>query len=245
MHFLSKPNLPQNKIKHIIIGEHQPVIDMLNKLGTEVFILDNNRNIQTPVQAHADMTVLHLGGNKFLSYDYKTAEKLNQMGANCRSPKKEQCRNYPQDIAVNALIIGNFIICNTKYCADEIVEHAKFHCMKLINTSQGYARCSVAVIDESSVITADKDIAAKMSGEGFDVLQIRPGYISLPGYDYGFIGGCCGKIDKDKILFCGDINTHPDAEQIIEFIKARKIEIITIGHGRLFDFGGFISVDEE
>lgn len=244
MNFISKPNLPHNKVKHIIIGEHRILIDALHKLGTEVFVLKSNSKIQKPVQSHADMTVLHLGGRDFLSYDHEVARKLNNMGANCRIPQKEQHKDYPQDIAVNALIINDFVVCSTKYCADEIVDYATVNGMKIINTSQGYARCSVAVIDEKSVITADKDIAAKMSGEGFDVLQIRPGHISLPGYNYGFIGGCCGKIDKDKIIFCGDVNTHPDAEKIIQFIESRNIEIITVGSGQLYDFGGLVSIDE-
>lgn len=245
MRFISNPNLPQSKVKTVIIGENPTVIELLNKLGTEIITLKNNINIQTPVQAHADMTVLHLGDGRFLSYDDEITQKLKKMGAVCRIPQKKQQPNYPQDIALNCLIIGNFIICNTRYCADEIIEYASANNKKIINTSQGYARCSVAVIDENSVITADKDIAEKMSGEGFDVLRINPGYISLPGYNYGFIGGCCGKIDKDKILFCGDIETRPDAKRITDFIKSKKIEIITAGSGELFDFGGFITIFEE
>lgn len=245
MHFISKPNLPQSRVKKAVIGKYPIIIDALNRLGTEAFISENNSNLQKPVQSHADMTILHLGGKNFLSYNDKITQKLNQMGAYCRRPQRMQRSNYPQDIVLNCLIIGNFIVCNTKYCADEIIEFASANNMKIIHTAQGYARCSVAVIDEKSVITADKDIAAKMSGEGFDVLQIHAGNISLPGYDYGFIGGCCGKINKDKILFCGDIKTHPDAKRITEFIEARNIEIICTHSGQLFDFGGFISVCEE
>jgi len=245
MHFINKPNLPQSKVKTAIIGKYPIVVDALNQLGTEVFVLENNENLQKPVQAHADMTLLHLGSNEFLSYNEEITKKLNQTGAFCCRPQKEQHSNYPQDIVLNCLIIENYILCNTKYCADEIIAYADMKNMKIIHTAQGYARCSAAVIDEKSIITADKDIASKMSGEGFDVLQIQAGHISLPGYDYGFIGGCCGKIDKNKILFCGDIETHPDAQRIKDFIKARNIEIICTHSGQLLDFGGIISVNEQ
>lgn len=245
MNFISKPNLPQHRLKYAVVGDYPIVIDVLDKLGTEVFVLEDNPNLQKPIRAHADMTVLHLGGRYFLSYNDKLTLKLSEMGAICSRPQKQQCNNYPQDIALNCLIIDNYIACNTKYCADEVIDFASEKGLKTINTAQGYARCSVAVIDEKSVITADNDIAAKMSGEGFDVLQIQPGHILLPGYDYGFIGGCCGKIEKNKILFCGDIYKHPDAQRITEFIKSRDIEIICTHNGQLFDFGGMISVYEE
>ena len=138
MHFISKPNLPQSRVKKTIIGKYPIIIDALNKLGTEVFISKNNSNLQKPVQSHADMTILHLGGENFLSYNDKITQKLNQMGAYCRRPQRMQCSSYPQDIVLNCLITDNFIVCNTKYCADEIIEFASANNKKHIFLSRGH-----------------------------------------------------------------------------------------------------------
>jgi hypothetical protein len=46
---------------------------------------------------------------------------------------------------------------------------------------------------------------------------------------YGFIGGCCGKIE-DEFVFYGDITEHPDFEKIYNFINDRNIKI------KWFDF---------
>lgn len=229
----------------VIVGRNSRVIDLLRRLGTEVFVSENNKNLQIPVQSHADMSVLHLGDNKFLTYDSAIAKTLKSMGADCAVPAVEQAADYPHDVALNCLVLGSFIVCNTLFCAPEIPLLAEKTGRKLINVRQGYARCSVAVVDEHSVITADKKIAAKLLGEGLDVLCISSGSIELPGYNCGFIGGCCGKISRDKLLFCGDPANHPDGERIYEFVNSKGIEIITTADEPLFDFGGIIQVFEQ
>lgn len=244
MSFIKDPNLPQSFIKSAVVGNYPEIIDALRQLGTEVIMLDENRSLSEPVRKHADMSCLSLGGGRFLTYDNALAEKLSLAGADVIIPKAAQSSDYPHDIGVNCLIIGKYIICNTTYCVPELREYAESNDLKLLNVRQGYARCSVAVIDERSVITADKGIAERMSGEGFDVLLIRPGFIELPGYDCGFIGGCCGKMSKDRILFSGSLRSHPDGAAITEFVTSRGVEIITASDGILYDFGGFIAVEE-
>jgi len=242
MKFIKNPNLPEHQVKLAAVGNHQRVIELLHKLGTEVFVLSDNQNIQIPVRMHADMSLLHLGDKKFLSYDEGIAEYLRKFGADIDIPRCAQGCLYPQDVGLNALFVGDNLVCNTRYCVREVLDQAKLTNKRIIDVNQGYARCSVAVIDKNSVITADEAIARKLSGEGFDVLRIRPGCIELPGYDYGFIGGCCGKLSSDKILFCGNPLNHPDGRLITEFIKSKDIEIITTDESNLFDFGGIVQI---
>ena len=56
-------------------------------------------------------------------------------------------------------------------------------------------------------------IYKKLTRYGIDVLLIRPGYIELPGYPYGFIGGTNGNLSKDIIVFSGSLKEHPDYEK--------------------------------
>ena len=85
--------------------------------------------------------------------------------------------------------------------------------LELIPVKQGYAKCSLCIVSENAVITADEGLAYTLCRAGLDVLKIIPGCIRLPGYGYGFIGGCCGKLDAATMAFAGDPLTHPDGKK--------------------------------
>ena len=111
-----------------------------------------------------------------------------------------------------------------------------------IFVAQGYANCSVAVVDEHSIITADCGIAKACRAAGLDVLQICPGFIRIPVYDTGFIGGCCGKLGADQLAFTGRLDSHPDGMKIRAFIKECGVQIIELTDEPLFDIGGLLQL---
>jgi hypothetical protein len=116
---------------------------------------------------------------------------------------------------------------------------------KKIEVKQGYCKCSVLIVDENSVITDDESIHRKMSENGIDSLFVSKGDISLPGHEYGFIGGSSGKISKETIIFFGDVRNHRDFKKISEFITNHGCKFICTDSGALRDIGGFISITEE
>ena len=69
-----------------------------------------------------------------------------------------------------------------------------------ISSRQGYSRCSVCVVSDNAIITADEGICRSAEAHGVDVLKIRPGYIDPPGFDYGFIGGQASKFQTQSLL---------------------------------------------
>ena len=73
---------------------------------------------------------------------------------------------------------------------------------------QGYAKCSTVLVNEQACITADTSIAAAVKQCGLDVLQIRPGFVELPGYPYGFLGGGKRKTFPGCVGLCGEIWTR-------------------------------------
>jgi len=179
---------------------------------------------------------------KELEKQIKEKYSVEVLTIKCDISKEEEVENMINTIVDTFggidILVNNASVSRDSLLLDKNIKEFK----RIIDVNQGYARCSVAVIDKNSVITADEAIARKLSGEGFDVLRIRPGCIELPGYDYGFIGGCCGKLSSDKILFCGNPLNHPDGRLITEFIKSKDIEIITTDESNLFDFGGIVQI---
>lgn len=148
---------------------------------------------------------------------------------------------YPRDVLYNACSTGKYFVHNLKYTAPELLAEAENIGLEMINVPQGYAKCSICVVDEDSVITYDRGIAAAcaLRAPALNVLLVSPGHIELPGYATGFIGGTGGRIGR-AVLFNGDLSAHPDFTQIKEFIESRGLECVWFTDIPLTDIGSII-----
>ncbi|MEG0894677.1 MAG: hypothetical protein RSE93_03105 [Oscillospiraceae bacterium] len=216
-------NLPQNFIKKCIVGD-LTISEDFNRLGIKTIITKPTLLLPKPVCTHPDMIFHYLDSKHLYSIyqtDYIDSIKISENAKNY----------YPYDILLNAARIGENIICNSKYTAKEILVG------NIIDVKQGYAKCSTLVIDENSIVTSDSSIANAWIG---DVLHIQSGYINLAGYNYGFIGGCGGKLDKNTLYLTA--NTHPEINQITAFAKERNVDIIFGSYPILTDVGSIIPI---
>ncbi len=238
------PNLPRCGVRLAVCGDYKPIRDALEQRGVKVITVKESSYLPAPVARHADMLCCHAAENTVVTADAELASQLCSYGVNAVPADREPGGVYPFDCRFNCLSIGEFAVGKTdaldKALLDVLAQHGK----KLIDVRQGYARCSVAAVDERSVITSDRGIAAAMTSCGFEVLLISPGNILLEGYDTGFIGGCCGRLSADRMLFCGDVMSHPDGGKIVSFLSSRGITAECAGGGTLADFGGFVPLCE-
>ncbi len=238
------PNLPDKPVRTVICGQHPAVISALGKYGAEVITVQNSRDLPIPVSNHADMMCCHCGAGAVITADEALCARLRRLGTDCRmigAPLKDK---YPGDIALNCLVTDRCAIGRIDSLDRNLLAYFEENGIKTINVKQGYARCSAAVVDKESFITADKGIAAALEAQGFEVLLISSGWIRLDGYDTGFIGGCCGKISYNTMLFCGDVLSHPDGQRICGFLESRGVSAQCIHSGQLVDFGGFITLEQ-
>jgi hypothetical protein len=97
-------------------------------------------------------------------------------------------------------------------------------------------------VNEKSGITSDEGIFRTLSGQGFDILLIRPGHIRLPGMDYGFIGGATGLISKHEMVVAGSLNLHPDGVRIEEFLADRGVSLVNLSEEPAMDIGTIIGL---
>ena len=67
----------------------------------------------------------------------------------------------------------------------------------------------------------------------------------LPGYDTGFVGGCCGLIDKGLLAFTGSIEKFHQGERIIDFLQQHGIRFCSLTDGPMRDIGGILPLMEE
>lgn len=247
--FVVKPNLPQGRVKSVIMGSGYIELETaLAELGIKVICIANNDGIAAPVRAHADMSAYYCGNGELI-ISKNIFDSCNAVmfpaGTAPRCSADGQSEKYPLDIGLNACEVGNVVFCSVENTDKAILEYAEKSGKKLINVRQGYTKCSVCVLDEKHIITADKSIAVAAQCEGIEALLIEAGFFELPGYDYGFIGGSCFKCSADTIAFTGSLDGHPDKAYILEFINKLGLKVVYLTNGRCFDVGSILPLSEE
>lgn len=242
---IDRPNLPENDVRLVAISESAGEASrFLHSLGIKTVDIQANPQLSQAVSAHADIKFLHTPSHILYAYkeeidSFKNLQFFTVLGIDYKmSP------NYPNDVRLNCAIIGNKIICNKRTVAKEIIEMAKINGFEIIDTKQGYSKCSVCVINEDAIITDDPSIHKAAQNYFNDTLFISKGSIVLKAANYGFIGGCTGKLSKNTIAFNGRIESHEDHNKIIDFINKYKMTAVELTSERLEDIGGIIPLTE-
>lgn len=193
--------------------------------------------LESAVASHPDMLLFPTDQGILSHADYSIeGVSLIPIGAAVRSP-------YPHDVLLNAAVVGEWLVCRPDAVAEEILLYAKEKGIRTLPVRQGYAKCNLCIVSKRAAITEDASIAKALMDKGVDVLQVRPGYVTLPGYDYGFIGGASG-CDGKHVFFNGDLFLHPDGERIAQFCKQHHKEPISLASGALTDVGSLLFADQ-
>ena len=248
--FIQLPNLPL-QCKAVLYGEKyaEKLKKRLELLQIESIIVPDNPFVDKRLTGHADLSVLHAGGERILLAPYlkgsAVSSYLQSLGAVLTYPQIRQSDIYPEDAQLNLCMIGKCVLYNINSVPDCIVEILT-NCGDLCFQScrQGYSRCAVCVVDEQSLITADRGIAAAAEALGMHVLRIAPGAVVLDGFPYGFIGGASFKISEKNLAFTGRLDGHPDCERILSFLREREIEPLFLTQEPIFDIGSAIPILE-
>lgn len=213
--------------------------DYLKSKGFCLHLLNGSTSpVYREVSTHADIHMCRMG----------VWEKQEIFPGNTESLGNK----YPENIIYNAVCTGKYFIHNLKYTDPNLMRAAeKWHAscfsgssLQKLHTNQGYTRCCCLPVDDSSFITSDEGIFGTLSAAGAQVLLISKGHIRLPGFDYGFIGGCGGHIIIEGIptmIFNGNLSEHPDFKNMADFIKARHIDIVYFEDEPLTDIGSILS----
>lgn len=245
--FVENPNLPIGRIKHLIIGEKykSKLENSLRAHEIEPIWLPDNPFIDERLSGHCDLSLLHMRGYNFMTYNYLNSSNFakisEQLGAEFIFLDNPKTPDYPSDCALNICLVGKNSIMNPGTSANKIVNFLTTE-YKIIKCKQSYSRCSVCIVNEDSIITADKSIADNAEKSGLNVLRIQPGFIELTGFEYGFIGGASFKISSDEIVFTGKLLNHPDKHAIESFITERGIKIVYLTDENIFDIGSAVPI---
>lgn len=243
LRFVEKPHLPQGRVQQLILGEKYKIVleNALFAKNIAPIWLNSNGYVDERLSGHCDLMAIHLGGN-ILAVQTDAAnncEIINNIKLIQTAPPIKP--EYPYDAGLNICIVGDKLIYNPKSADPAII--AKLNGKKLC-CKQGYTKCSVCVVDENSIITADNKIAAIASAAGMDVLCVSEKLTALDGFEHGFIGGASFKINRNEMAFTGIINDNTERHRIERFLNERGVCAVYLTNEPLFDIGSAIPITE-
>ncbi len=211
-------------------------------MGFKIIPIPPINLVAEPISSHPDIQIF-VHNNSAFTHPAIPRDVIKSLEKYCNvnicSTKLNN--KYPLDIPYNIVCIGNIAFHKVEYTPSEIKKYFTDNNINLINTNQGYSKCSTLVVNDKSIITADKSIHNIAIANGIDSLLITPGFINLPGYKHGFIGGASG-LFKKTILLTGKIDHHPDCETIIDFINKRDINISYLSKNPIIDIGSILTI---
>lgn len=229
--------------KVILSGEYPIFGKRLSELGYHVVYTEPLPQLISYERYHADMQCLIPDDHAFVLRECTSlAETLSEY-YHVVLTEENIGGKYPDNVRLNAAVVGNTIVANLKALDKKVITYAEKAGYQLIQVNQGYAKCSMAVVSDRAVITADSGIYNSLKETNIDVMKIRQGRVVLSGAEYGFIGGASGldiNNGKRTLYFAGCIERHPDYDDIKMFCDQHRTEIVSLTEDNLTDIGGMI-----
>lgn len=237
-------------MKQLIIDKRMRKIEKekLEELGYNLVEIQKSLNVYEEISSHVDIFACKVGQKLIIEpnqYDV-ILKKISKKYSLEKGQEKIES-NYPRDIKYNVCTIGKKALHNFKFCDTKVKQELIEQGYELINTTQGYTNCSIAVIDENSAIVTDKGLYKILQKHNIDVLylQYEPDIKLLNSQGYskrkGFIGGAIARIG-DKIIIFGDLDKIDEEGKIRDFISVRGLKIVEFKKMDVIDYGGIVEL---
>lgn len=247
--FIQYPNLPLERVSLAVVDGRIPWEMEKNLRDIDIRLIKTKRTegLYEAVSYHPDIIIHHLGGNEIVvapNTDNQFIYSLEEEGFKIIFGKNPVEGTYPYDISYNVARFGNKAVCSIKYTDEVLLQKLYERGIEIINVNQGYAKCSICVVSKNAVITSDKGIYRELQKNNIDVLLITPGNICLFNMEYGFIGGASGSVSDSGIVFFGNIDLHPNNDEIRKFMSKYNKTVINLSVNLLMDLGTLIPLKE-
>ena len=217
--------------------------EKLIELGYELIEINESTKVYPEISSHVDIFACKVRDKIII--EPTQYQNIMPYVKNIIKGQDEIQEKYPADIKYNVCTIGKKAIHNFQYTDTKLKQELINNNYELINTTQGYTNCSIAVIDENSAIVSDKGLYKILKFHDIDTLLVENNLDIklLNGKNYsskkGFIGGCITRLG-DSIIVFGDLNKIDINGRIRDFITSKKIKIIEFKDIDIIDYGGLI-----
>lgn len=233
--------------KRVIIDNRIRKIEKekLIELGYELIEINTSTKVYPEISSHIDIFACKVRDKIII--EPTQYQNIMPYVKNIIKGQDEIQEKYPDDIKYNVCTIGKKAIHNFQYTDAKLKQELINNNYELINTTQGYTNCSIAVIDDNSAIVSDKGLYKILKFNDIDTLLVENNLDIklLNGENYsskkGFIGGCITRLG-DSIIVFGDLNKIDIDGRIRDFITSKKIKIIEFKDFDIIDYGGLIEI---
>ena len=233
-------------MKKIIIDERMRQIEKikLKELGYEIIEIKKSNKVYPEISSHVDIFTCKIGEK--IVVEPSQYVNISSMPVVIKGNEEIESE-YPYDIKYNVCTIGKRALHNFKYTDSVLKDELIKQGYELINTTQGYTNCSIAVIDENSAIVTDKGLYKILQKHNIAVLYLEyePDIKLLNSGKYsnrnGFIGGAISRIGE-KIIVFGDLNKIDINGKIRQFINKKGTQIIDFQGLDVIDYGGIVEI---
>lgn len=224
--------------------------EKLEELGYNLVEIQKSLNVYEEISSHVDIFVCKIGEKIIIEPNlYEIIQKSIFPKYTIEKGHEKIGHNYPSDIKYNVCTIGKKALHNFEFCDSKIKQELINQGYELVNTTQGYTNCSIAVIDDNSAIVTDKGLYKILQKHNIDVLYL-PYELDiklLNGQEYskrkGFIGGAISRVGN-KIIILGDLKKIDKEGRIREFISRKSLEILEFKGLDIIDYGGIVEIEE-
>ena len=217
-------------------------------LGVNLKKLPKKEGLPNAIESHADILMFAHKNKIITSAEYCDTAPWVFTDIREYSPKTEILfssesygSEYPSDALFNVLVVRNYAFMKSDTASEAVRRYTESIGLKTVTVKQGYPACTVLAFGNSA-ITADEGMARALGSCDIKVTLIKNGGITLPPYEYGFIGGASG-VYKDRVYFLGNLSTHPDADVINDAIKAEGYTAVSLSDEPLSDLGRIIFIE--
>lgn len=220
----------------------------LEKLGFEVIRTIGCRELYDAISYHPDIVLHPIEGRDIVVaknvFDYYDS-LLRPYGFNLVASDKMLGEKYPDNICLNIGRVSNCAIHNKKHTDGQALRLFQSSGIELIETKQGYGKCSTLTIGEKSLITTDMGIKKRLDKDtDIEAYFVDPEGIKLEGMDYGFIGGCGNMISERELVLSGRYDHMKDREYLDSIFREKNIEVIYLSDDKISDIGGIIFLEK-
>lgn len=236
-------------MKYLLIDERMRDVEKqtLKNLGYELIEIKKSTNVYPEISSHVDIFACKVK-DKIVVEKHIYDILKNKFKRKIIKGDSTVQNVYPNDINYNVCIVGNKAIHNFKYTDSKIISELNKNNFELINVKQGYSNCSIAVIDENSIILSDKGLYNSLKNRGIDMLFLDyiPNIKLLnENGEYsqknGFIGGAISRIGDNIVVF-GDLDKIDYNNKIRNFIKKKNLNIKESTGINVVDYGGIMEI---
>lgn len=253
--FIKNPNLPEGRVS-LAIADGRISVEtekMLLERGVRLIKTDGVSALYSAVAFHPDIMMFYAGeGRAVVPPDApdKLYYSLEKEGLHVKIGNKTIGNSYPDNVGYNTALIGDYALCNEKHTDEGVLKAIESSGKSIINIKQGYAKCSICVVDRNCIITSDNGIIKniekyfKDEKSPIEMLKVSDNDIVLNSMDKGFIGGATGKLSKEELGFYGEMELLGASVDIERFLTRKNIKRVNMCSGRVMDYGTLIAIKE-